>query len=105
MNLQMFSFYFSYYLFLCYFYLYICFIYFFYLFIKVIQGVLCAILGTALDINKEHQQSKANKANNLIVALNIILAAVNIVISVFEGKGEIPWENSTQSPTSATTFT
>lgn len=71
--------------------------------LQVIQGVLCAILGTVLDINKEHQQNNANRANNIIVALNVLLAAVNIVISVFESKDDIYLDTLTTTAPVTTT--
>lgn len=53
---------------------------------KALNGVLCVFLGSSLNINKEHEQDKANKTNNICLALNIIIVTLNVVISAFDLK-------------------
>lgn len=52
--------------------------------LQVIQGLLCVFLGTGLDINKEKDHNKANIANNVLLGLNVLIVAVNVIISAFE---------------------
>ncbi|XP_050315875.1 ninjurin-2 isoform X3 [Anthonomus grandis grandis] len=71
--------------------------------LQVIQACLCVLLGSALNINKEDHCPNANKANNIILCVNIVIMAVNVIIGTFEmkeGDPVIPWfENATkQSP-------
>ncbi|CAH1998300.1 unnamed protein product [Acanthoscelides obtectus] len=54
--------------------------------LQVLQAILCVLLGSRLDINKENHQENANKANNVILCLNILVMATNILISAFEMK-------------------
>ncbi|VEN49077.1 unnamed protein product [Callosobruchus maculatus] len=54
--------------------------------LQVLQAILCVLLGSKLDINKENHQDDANKANNIILCLNIVVMATNILISAFEMK-------------------
>ncbi|XP_018563037.1 ninjurin-2 isoform X1 [Anoplophora glabripennis] len=54
--------------------------------LQVAQACLCVILGTYLNINKEGDHPNASKANNLVLCVNIIIMAVNILISSFEMK-------------------
>ncbi|RZC34538.1 ninjurin-1, partial [Asbolus verrucosus] len=54
--------------------------------VNVVQAILCVLLGTTLNLNKEDHQQSANRANNVILCINIILMAVNILISSFEMK-------------------
>ncbi|KAJ8960217.1 hypothetical protein NQ318_003941 [Aromia moschata] len=56
--------------------------------LQVAQACLCVLLGTALDINKEGDHPNANKANNVILCVNIVIMAVNVLISSFEMKGD-----------------
>uniref|UniRef100_V5FYP9 Ninjurin-2 n=1 Tax=Anoplophora glabripennis TaxID=217634 RepID=V5FYP9_ANOGL len=54
--------------------------------LQVAQACLCVILGTYLNINKEGDHPNASKANNVVLCVNIIIMAVNILISSFEMK-------------------
>ncbi|XP_066263136.1 ninjurin-2-like isoform X3 [Euwallacea similis] len=54
--------------------------------LQVGQACLCVLLGTALNINKEDHCPNANKANNIILCVNIAIMAVNVLISSFEMK-------------------
>ncbi|XP_072383763.1 ninjurin-A-like isoform X2 [Diabrotica undecimpunctata] len=56
--------------------------------LQVIQAVLCVILGGSYDINKEHHQDNANKTNNVVMVINIVIMAVNVIINSFEMKSE-----------------
>ncbi|GLV39847.1 Ninjurin C [Carabus blaptoides fortunei] len=61
--------------------------------LQALQGVLCVFLGSSLNINKEHEQDKANTTNNICLALNIVIVTLNIIISAFDLKdnyGNIP---------------
>lgn len=46
--------------------------------------MLCLILGTALNINKEHHWINAQRANDIVLVLNVIIVAVNIIINAFD---------------------
>lgn len=50
------------------------------------QASLCILLGAVLNINKESDQTNADKANNITLVLNVVIVAVNIIINVFEMK-------------------
>ncbi|CAG9832507.1 unnamed protein product [Diabrotica balteata] len=73
--------------------------------LQVIQAVLCVILGGSYDINKEHHQDNANKTNNVVMVINIVIMAVNVLINSFEMKSEYLIDmfysttTSTNSPT------
>ncbi|XP_060528940.1 ninjurin-2-like isoform X2 [Cylas formicarius] len=54
--------------------------------LQVLQACLCVVLGSALNINKEGHCDQANTANNFVLCVNIVIMAVNIVISTFEVK-------------------
>ncbi|CAG9762015.1 unnamed protein product [Ceutorhynchus assimilis] len=54
--------------------------------LQVVQACLCVMLGSALNINKEEHCPNANKANNIILCMNIVLMAVNVLIGTFEMK-------------------
>ena len=42
------------------------------------------MLGTCYDLNKESHQKGANLWNNILLALNLVTVAVNVIINVFE---------------------
>jgi hypothetical protein len=52
----------------------------------VVAAILCVILGTTLNLNKEGDHQNADRANNVVLCINIVLMAVNILISSFEMK-------------------
>ncbi|XP_008193815.1 ninjurin-1 isoform X6 [Tribolium castaneum] len=54
--------------------------------LQVFQAILCVLLGTTLNLNKEGDHKSADRANNVILCINIILMATNILISAFEMK-------------------
>lgn len=64
---------------------------------KVIQGIVCVLLGTTLNINKEDDHEKAAKANNVTLCLNILIVVVNLIINVFEMKDPNEYGNPTTS--------
>ncbi|CAH1116696.1 unnamed protein product [Phaedon cochleariae] len=72
--------------------------------LQVLQGCLCVVLGSRLNINKENDQTDANKANNVILCVNIVIMATNILINSFEMKDG---DNvvTTESPLSTTSGT
>lgn len=51
---------------------------------EVVQAGLCLILGAALNINKQHHWLNAQRANDIVLVLNIVIVAVNIVINAFD---------------------
>lgn len=53
---------------------------------KVIQVILCFILGLILDINKIDEQRKAEIINNTGVSIIVIIVVINIVITAFDVK-------------------
>lgn len=53
---------------------------------KVLQASLCLLLGSGLNINKEDDQNKAQKANDVVLVLNVLIVAANVLISAFEMK-------------------
>ncbi|XP_046418704.1 uncharacterized protein [Neodiprion pinetum] len=52
--------------------------------LQVIQGVICILLGSSLNINKQQDQRKANIWNNICLVLMLLTVAVNAVISAFD---------------------
>ncbi|KAJ3647306.1 hypothetical protein Zmor_019190 [Zophobas morio] len=54
--------------------------------LQVVQAILCVVLGASLSLNNEDDHNSAEKANNVILCLNIVLMADNILISSFEMK-------------------
>ncbi|KAJ3637259.1 hypothetical protein MTP99_000733 [Tenebrio molitor] len=54
--------------------------------LQVVAAILCVILGTTLNLNKEGDHQNADRANNVVLCINIVLMAVNILISSFEMK-------------------
>ncbi|KAI7815316.1 ninjurin, partial [Rhyzopertha dominica] len=50
--------------------------------LQVVQASLCILLGAVLNINKESDQTNADKANNITLVLNVVIVAVNIIINV-----------------------
>ncbi|KAJ8939090.1 hypothetical protein NQ314_011244 [Rhamnusium bicolor] len=52
----------------------------------VIQACLCVLLGSSLDINKEEDHPHANRTNNIVMCVNIVIMAANVLISAFEMK-------------------
>lgn len=53
---------------------------------KVFQACLCVLLGVRLDINDEDNHHPANKANDVVLCINIIIMAINILINSFDMK-------------------
>ncbi|XP_028128102.1 ninjurin-A isoform X2 [Diabrotica virgifera virgifera] len=72
--------------------------------LQVIQAALCVILGGSYDINKEHHQDNANKTNNIIMVVNIVIMAVNVIINSFEMKSEYLINMFHAAKTSTTTI-
>lgn len=57
--------------------------------------MLCLVLGSKLDINKENEQNTAERANHGVIAMNVLIVVVNVMISVFEMKeSNLPSETS-----------
>ncbi|XP_044737366.1 ninjurin-2-like isoform X2 [Chrysoperla carnea] len=54
--------------------------------LQILIAIIGVFLGSALNINKEHEQNKANCANNIALSLTVITVAVNVVISGFDIK-------------------
>ncbi|XP_048523789.1 ninjurin-2 isoform X4 [Dendroctonus ponderosae] len=54
--------------------------------LQIAQACLCVLLGSTLNINKEDHCPNANKANNTIMCINIVIMAINVLISSFEMK-------------------
>ncbi|ENN78075.1 hypothetical protein YQE_05229, partial [Dendroctonus ponderosae] len=54
--------------------------------LPIAQACLCVLLGSTLNINKEDHCPNANKANNTIMCINIVIMAINVLISSFEMK-------------------
>nr|CAD7602456.1 unnamed protein product [Timema genevievae] len=52
--------------------------------INILQGIINVTLGSAFNINKTAHQTKANVWNNVVLSLNIITTATNVVISAFD---------------------
>ncbi|GJQ80145.1 hypothetical protein Trydic_g23724 [Trypoxylus dichotomus] len=52
--------------------------------LQLIQLLVCIVLGSKFNINKEDHQDTANIANNIILGLNALIVGVNIFISSFE---------------------
>ncbi|CAH1181944.1 unnamed protein product [Phyllotreta striolata] len=69
--------------------------------LQIVQACLCVILGVTLNINKDVHQENANKANNIVMCINILIMAVNVVINTFDMKDP---DNSTGSTTISTTM-
>ncbi|XP_063229531.1 ninjurin-2-like isoform X1 [Bacillus rossius redtenbacheri] len=52
--------------------------------LQVVIGIINVTLGSAFNINKQPHQRVANAWNNVVLALNIITTAINVVISAFD---------------------
>ncbi|XP_049826837.1 ninjurin-1 isoform X5 [Aethina tumida] len=52
--------------------------------LQVVIVSLCILLGVKLDITEENDHDTANMSNNIVLCLNVILVAVNIIISAFD---------------------
>ncbi|XP_024945080.1 uncharacterized protein LOC107272049 isoform X5 [Cephus cinctus] len=55
--------------------------------LQLIQGIICVLLGSSLNINKQQDQGKANIWNNICLTLMVLTVAVNAVISAFDMRG------------------
>lgn len=51
--------------------------------LKVLQAVLCLVLGFIFDLNKVDEQRNANICNNIGVCLVVVIVVINIVITAF----------------------
>nr|CAD7577930.1 unnamed protein product [Timema californicum] len=51
---------------------------------QILQGIINVTLGSAFNINKTAHQTTANVWNNVVLSLNIITTATNVVISAFD---------------------
>lgn len=51
---------------------------------QVSQAILGAVLGSIYNINKKKDQKNANLVNNTLLATNIIIVALNVIISGFD---------------------
>ncbi|XP_044014391.1 uncharacterized protein LOC122856686 isoform X3 [Aphidius gifuensis] len=54
--------------------------------LQIIQGIICLLLGSTYNINKEKDQKNANTWNNIVLAMMVLTVAINILISAFEMK-------------------
>ncbi|XP_074027377.1 ninjurin C isoform X2 [Leptinotarsa decemlineata] len=54
--------------------------------LQVVQGCICILLGSSLNLNKEDHQDNANTANNVVLCINVILMVLNILINAFDMK-------------------
>ncbi|KAL0276976.1 UNVERIFIED_CONTAM: hypothetical protein PYX00_004423 [Menopon gallinae] len=52
--------------------------------LQVGQAILGAVLGSIYNINKKKDQRNANTVNNILLATNIIIVALNVIISGFD---------------------
>lgn len=59
---------------------------FFFLPSKVLQASLCVVLGAVFNMNKEEDQNGADKTNDVVLVITILIVATNIVINAFEMK-------------------
>lgn len=59
---------------------------FFFYFQKVLQAIIILVLGILFDINKPEQQRRAEKINNLLVAITVLTVVINVIISAFDIK-------------------
>lgn len=55
-------------------------------FFYVLQACLCVLLEVRLDINDGDNQNHANKANDIVLCVNIVIMAMNVVINSFDMK-------------------
>lgn len=55
-------------------------------FTQVLQAIIILVLGILFDINKPDQQRKAEKINNLLVAITVLTVVINVIISAFDIK-------------------
>ncbi|XP_031329350.1 ninjurin-2 isoform X4 [Photinus pyralis] len=51
--------------------------------LQTFQALLCIFLGARLNINKESHQDTANRTNNIVLCVNIVVFVVNIVLEAF----------------------
>uniref|UniRef100_A0A0C9RSE2 Ninj2 protein n=1 Tax=Fopius arisanus TaxID=64838 RepID=A0A0C9RSE2_9HYME len=56
--------------------------------LQLLQGMIFIFLGSSLNINKQRDQNKANLWNNFALSLLVLTATINVVISVFDMRGE-----------------
>lgn len=52
--------------------------------LQLLQGIICVLLGSNYDINKEDHQRKANRWNDICMSLMVLTVAVNVILSAFE---------------------
>ncbi|XP_074101246.1 ninjurin-1-like isoform X2 [Cotesia typhae] len=52
--------------------------------LQIAQGLICLLLGSSYNINKEQDHKKANLWNNVVLTMMLLTVTVNIIISVFE---------------------
>lgn len=53
---------------------------------QVLQAIIILVLGILFDINKPEQQRRAEKINNLLVAITVFTVVINVIISAFDIK-------------------
>uniref|UniRef100_A0A336MLC3 CSON013898 protein n=1 Tax=Culicoides sonorensis TaxID=179676 RepID=A0A336MLC3_CULSO len=54
--------------------------------LQVLQAIIILVLGILFDINKPEQQRRAEKINNLLVAITVLTVVINVIISAFDIK-------------------
>ncbi|XP_043483863.1 ninjurin-2 isoform X2 [Leptopilina heterotoma] len=52
--------------------------------LQLLQGILCVLLGSSFDINKENHQRRANLWNDICMSMMVLTVAVNVILSAFE---------------------
>lgn len=53
---------------------------------QILQAIIILVLGILFDINKPEQQHRAEKINNLLVAITVLTVVINVIISAFDIK-------------------
>ncbi|KAF2882130.1 hypothetical protein ILUMI_24052 [Ignelater luminosus] len=56
--------------------------------LQAVLAIVCIILGSTLNINKEKDQDSADKANNASLIINVLIVIVNILINAFQIKAD-----------------
>ncbi|XP_034941478.1 ninjurin-2 isoform X1 [Chelonus insularis] len=52
--------------------------------LQIIQGLICLLLGSGYNINKQKDHKSAELWNNIVLSMMMLTVAVNVGISVFE---------------------
>ncbi|XP_014298788.1 ninjurin-1 isoform X1 [Microplitis demolitor] len=61
--------------------------------LQIAQGLICLLLGSSYNINKEKDHKTANIWNNVVLSMMMLTVTVNIIISVFEMHGDPASDN------------